>query len=172
VKCKSAAFQRRRRELIAAKGRKVKQNRVLVDGYYVTFDKQALGISQSAANWLASPLWSLQPLSQQLTALLSELTHFKDKAFVDVLNSCSWEGPVGKKDQAYLRQRAAEEVAAAERATSIAAAKVHHELSLRYALKLILPEPPGARDEARSIGEPRRVPQRELAEPARRHSAK
>ena len=79
---------------------------------------------------------------------------------------------MGKDDQAYLHQRAAEEMAAAERATSVAAANVHRELSLRYALKLILPEPPDARDDARSIGEPRRVPQRKLAEPARRHSAK
>jgi hypothetical protein len=63
---------------------------------------------------------------------------------------------VGKIDQAYFVQRAAEEMAAAERAASAAAATVHRELSLRYSLKIILPEPARAADDARPIGQPKR----------------
>ena len=42
---------------------------------------------------------------------------------------------------AYFAQRAAEELAMAERATCVASARVHRELSLRYSLKQVLPEP-------------------------------
>jgi hypothetical protein len=62
---------------------------------------------------------------------------------------------VGKDRRNYFRQRAAEELAAAERATSVAAASAHRELSLRYALALILPERDDAGDDARPIGQPR-----------------
>ena len=64
---------------------------------------------------------------------------------------------MGKDRRNYFRQRAAEEMAAAERATSAAAASAHRELSLRYALGLILPERDDAADDARPIGQPRAV---------------
>ena len=69
---------------------------------------------------------------------------------------------MGKDNQAYFMQRAAEEKAAAERATSASAARIHRELSLRYSLKVILPEPASANDDERPIGQPRG----ELAKPA------
>jgi hypothetical protein len=68
---------------------------------------------------------------------------------------------LGKDNQAYFLQRAAEEQAAAEGASCAAAADAHRELSLRYSLKLILPEL--AADDSRAIGMPRR-----LARPAPR----
>ncbi len=48
---------------------------------------------------------------------------------------------MGKDNQAYFLQRAAEEQAAANRATCAAAVQVHRELALRYSLKAIFPEP-------------------------------
>ena len=63
---------------------------------------------------------------------------------------------MGKDNRAYFVERAAEEMAAAERAGSGAAASAHRELSLRYSLRLILPERPGAHDDGRPIGQPRR----------------
>ena len=66
---------------------------------------------------------------------------------------------MGNIDQAYFVQRAAEEMAAADRATNAAAASAHRELSLRYSLKIILPDAANANDEARPIGEPKRVPE-------------
>ncbi len=77
---------------------------------------------------------------------------------------------MGKDDQAYFAQRAAEEKAAAERATSTAAATVHRELSLRYSLKVLLPGQAGESDEARPIGEPKRI-QRPTARVAARRPA-
>jgi hypothetical protein len=62
---------------------------------------------------------------------------------------------VGKHDQAYFAQRAAEEAAAAKAATSGAAASVHRELSLRYSLRQILPQREG--DDAEVIGQPRKA---------------
>ena len=67
---------------------------------------------------------------------------------------------MGKDSQAYFLQRAAEEMAAAERATNAAAASAHSELSLRYSLKLVLPEDTAANDDTRTIGRRRRVPER------------
>ena len=75
---------------------------------------------------------------------------------------------MNRDNHAYFSQRAAEEMAAAERATSAAAAVAHRELSLRYSLKLILPEPSGSNDEARVIGVPKRAAQRPPRSPARR----
>jgi hypothetical protein len=63
---------------------------------------------------------------------------------------------VVKEDRAYFVERAAEELAAAERAGSSAAASAHRELSLRYSLRLILPERAGESDDGRPIGQPRR----------------
>ena len=81
---------------------------------------------------------------------------------------------MGKDDQAYLVQRAAEEMAAAEHATSAAAARAHRELSLRYSLRLILPAPQAARDElaadAARLGAPRK-PARAALTLARRQAA-
>ena len=76
---------------------------------------------------------------------------------------------MGKNDQAYFTERAAEEMAAAERATCTAAASAHRELSLRYSLKIILPDSEAARDDSRPIGQPRRQqkPRRSVA-PTRR----
>jgi hypothetical protein len=65
------------------------------------------------------------------------------------------EGAVGKDDHTYLAERAAEEMAAAERATSVAAANVHRELALRYSLKLILPDLRGSADDAGAVGVPK-----------------
>jgi hypothetical protein len=48
---------------------------------------------------------------------------------------------MARNNASYFLHRAAEEQAAAERSSCAAAARVHRELSLRYALKLILPEP-------------------------------
>jgi hypothetical protein len=47
---------------------------------------------------------------------------------------------MSKDDQSYFRQRAAEHQAAAQLASSPAAARAHNELFLRYSLKLILPD--------------------------------
>jgi hypothetical protein len=66
------------------------------------------------------------------------------------------EVAVGKDNRAYFLERAAEELAAAERSGSSAAASAHRELSLRYSLRLILPERAGERDDGRPIGQPRR----------------
>jgi hypothetical protein len=77
---------------------------------------------------------------------------------------------VGKNNEAYFLQRAVEEMAAAERATSIAAAAAHRELSLRYSLKLILPEPTASIDEARVIGLPKPAVQRRAPVHSRRRS--
>jgi small ligand-binding sensory domain FIST len=79
---------------------------------------------------------------------------------------------VGNDNQAYFLQRAAEETAAAERATSEAAAHAHRELSLRYSLKMILPERSEASEDARVIGlpKPRLLPA--VQAPPRRRSAK
>ena len=63
------------------------------------------------------------------------------------------EESVGKDDHAYFMQRAAEELAAAELATCAAAERAHRELSLRYSLRQVLPEPHN--DEARPIGQPK-----------------
>jgi hypothetical protein len=79
---------------------------------------------------------------------------------------------VGKDNQAYFLQRAAEETAAAERATCTEAADAHRELSLRYSLKMILPEVSTDNDDSRPIGLPKAVPQRPLPAPPRRRSAK
>ena len=79
---------------------------------------------------------------------------------------------MGKSDQAYFVQRAAEEMAAAERATNAAAASAHRELSLRYSLKIILPDAANANDDARPIGEPKRVPQNQPTQAPRRRTAK
>ena len=62
---------------------------------------------------------------------------------------------MGKNDQAYFAQRAAEEAAAAKAATSTAAAGVHRELSLRYSLRQIVPQREG--DDAEVIGQPRKA---------------
>ena len=62
---------------------------------------------------------------------------------------------MGKHDQTYFAQRAAEEAAAATAATSAAAASVHRELSLRYSLRQILPEREG--DDAQVVGQPRKA---------------
>lgn len=62
---------------------------------------------------------------------------------------------MGKDRRNYFGQRAAEEMAAAERATSAAAASAHRELSLRYALARILPERLEAEDDMRPIGQPK-----------------
>ena len=79
-----------------------------------------------------------------------------------------------RDDSTYFTHRAAEEMAAARRATSSASARVHRELSLRYSLKLILPEPASADDDGRTIGQPRREPVKLAAQPmpapARRRS--
>ena len=99
--------------------------------------------------------------------------HFKDWVFANRLNKCGREVPLGKDDQAYFVQRAAEEMAAAERASTPAAASAHRELSLRYSLKLILPDPAFADDDSRPIGLPKAAPSRAAAaEPARRRPAK
>ena len=79
---------------------------------------------------------------------------------------------MGKDDQAYFVQRAAEEMAAAERASSAAAASTHRELSLRYSLKLILPEPDAANDDSQPIGQPKAQRPRQPAVPVRRRAAK
>jgi hypothetical protein len=79
---------------------------------------------------------------------------------------------MGKDDQAYFVQRAAEEMAAAERASNAAAASAHRELSLRYSLKLILPEPAGTDDDSRPIGLPKAVRPNRVAVPPRRRMAK
>jgi len=79
---------------------------------------------------------------------------------------------VGKDDQDYFVQRAAEEMAAAERASNTAASSAHRELSLRYSLKLILPEPSGADDDSRPIGLPKAVHPRQSAMPPRWRPAK
>lgn len=79
---------------------------------------------------------------------------------------------MGKDNKAYLLQRAAEETAAAERSTCAFAASVHHELALRYSLRLLLPEPSGMTDDAIPVGLPKLVSQQRLTVPARRHSAK
>ncbi len=79
---------------------------------------------------------------------------------------------MGKDDQDYFVQRATEEMAAAERASSAAAATAHRELSLRYSLKLILPERASVNDDSRTIGEPKPVRTRVAAEPAKRRTAK
>ena len=71
-----------------------------------------------------------------------------------------------KDNSAYFTQRATEEMDAAKSATSAAAARVHRELSLRYALKRILPEPASADDDGRTIGQPRCVPAKHAAQPA------
>jgi hypothetical protein len=60
---------------------------------------------------------------------------------------------VGKNDLAYFTERAAEETAAADRATCAAAASAHRELSLRYSLKMILPDNQSANDDSRQIGQ-------------------
>ena len=78
---------------------------------------------------------------------------------------------MGKDNQAYFLQRAAEEMTAAESATCGAAADAHRELSLRYSLKLILPEPGIAIDDSRPIGVPKAAPQRRAPVPARRRPA-
>ena len=78
---------------------------------------------------------------------------------------------MGKDDQDYFVQRAAEEMAAAERAASAEAANAHRELSMRYSLKSILPEMAGEGDDSRPIGQPKRPAQREASVPARRRSA-
>jgi hypothetical protein len=54
---------------------------------------------------------------------------------------------MSKDNQIYFRQRAAEHQAAAQRASCPAAARAHNELSLRYSLKLILPESQCAPDD-------------------------
>jgi hypothetical protein len=64
---------------------------------------------------------------------------------------------VAKDNQAYFAERAAEELAAANSATSADAARAHRELSLRYSLKLILPEPAVLPDDTRPIGQPKRA---------------
>ena len=77
-------------------------------------------------------------------------------------------------DQAYFAQRAAEEQAAAERATCAAAASAHRELSLRYALGVILPRPANASDDGRPIGQPRlanQAPTRPRRPAAKRRTA-
>ena len=79
---------------------------------------------------------------------------------------------MGKDDQAYFVQRAAEEMAAAERASTPAAASAHRELSLRYSLKLILPDPAFADDDSRPIGLPKAAPSRAAALPPRPRAAK
>jgi hypothetical protein len=53
---------------------------------------------------------------------------------------------VGKNDQSYFLQRAAEEQAASRRASCAAAAQVHRELAIRYSLKAIFPEPEACAD--------------------------
>ena len=68
---------------------------------------------------------------------------------------------MGKNDQTYFAQRAAEEAAAAKAATSTAAAGVHRELALRYSLRQILPERDG--DDAQVIGQPRKAAELLLA---------
>lgn len=73
---------------------------------------------------------------------------------------------MGKDNRAYFVERAAEELAAAERAGSRAAASAHRELSLRYSLRLILPERAGGTDDGRPIGQPRRGLIKLAAEPA------
>ena len=75
-----------------------------------------------------------------------------------------------RDDQAYFVQRAAEEMAAAERAATAAAATVHRELSLRYSLKLVLPEPGDAGDDARPVGQRKRPPKSEPASTPKRRA--
>ena len=53
---------------------------------------------------------------------------------------------MGKDNQSYFLQRAAEEQAAATRASCPAAAQAHRELAIRYSLKAIFPEPVTAAD--------------------------
>ncbi len=79
---------------------------------------------------------------------------------------------MGKDSHAYLVQRAAEEMAAAERATCAAATDAHRELSLRYSLKLILPGQAVDSDDSRPIGLPKRVLQRRAPVPSRRPAVK
>ncbi|MBA2466445.1 MAG: hypothetical protein H0V46_02420 [Sphingomonas sp.] len=79
---------------------------------------------------------------------------------------------MGKDFLSYYLQRAAEEMAAAEGASSAAAADAHRELSLRYSLKLILPECTNDNDDARPIGLPKPVPQRAVPSPSGRGPAK
>ena len=74
-------------------------------------------------------------------------------------------------NRTYFLQRAAEELAAAERATGADASAAHREMSLRYALKLILPEADGDNDDARVIGLPRDMPQPPAPAPSKRRSA-
>ena len=70
-----------------------------------------------------------------------------------------------RDNSVYFTHRAAEEMAASKRATSAAAARVHRELSLRYSLKLILPEPASADDDGRTVGQPRREPAKLATQP-------
>ena len=72
-----------------------------------------------------------------------------------------------RDDQAYFVQRAAEEQAAAERATCAAAARAHGELALRYALGTILPRPASAKDDSHPIGLPKRIRPQVAARPKR-----
>ena len=70
-----------------------------------------------------------------------------------------------RDNSVYFTHRAAEEMAAAKRAASAAAARVHRELSLRYSLKLILPERDTADDDACPIGQARGAAQSRPAPP-------
>lgn len=79
---------------------------------------------------------------------------------------------MGKDNQAYFVQRAAEETAAAERADCAAAADVHRELSLRYSLRVILPEHSADPDDAQPIGLPQRAPQGRAPVPSTRPTVK
>jgi hypothetical protein len=79
---------------------------------------------------------------------------------------------MGKDDQAYFLHRAAEEMAAAERAVGAAAASAHRELSLRYSLRLILPGTIAANDETRSIGMRRPASPDCAPVPPKHHQAK
>jgi hypothetical protein len=79
---------------------------------------------------------------------------------------------LGKNDQSYFTQRAAEELAAAERSTCAAAASAHRELSLRYSLKIILPDSEGANDDSRPIGQAKRQREHQPTAAPRRRAPK
>ena len=61
---------------------------------------------------------------------------------------------MGKDNQSYFLQRAAEEQAAADCAMSPAAAKAHRELALRYSLRTILPDPETRADAIVGVSKP------------------
>jgi hypothetical protein len=77
---------------------------------------------------------------------------------------------VGKDNQSYFLQRAAEEQAAASRASCAAAAQAHREMAIRYSLKAMFPEPETCGDAV--LGAPRLAVNRSAGAPPRPRRAR